>query len=106
MTNASGSLESAVLHLHTSLHLRVEIVAQAVADDIHGKDRHREKDVGEENCSQRNGEQRAALGDEVTATRNLGRCSGAEEAQIGFRNDPLTGRHIDRRTAPFDVAHA
>ena len=73
---------------HTALReLRIERVAQAVAEHVDGEHGERQEDAREEDVVRIDAEQAAALGHDVAPGRRLGRDADAEEA----RGSPRSG---------------
>ena len=78
----------AVSHRHIApRQLRIERVAQAVAQHVDGEHGEREEDAGEEDVVRVDAEQGAALGHDVAPGRRLGRHADAEERQDRLDQD-------------------
>src|SRR5215217_1274077 len=72
---------------HPPREARVEAVAQAVAEEVHGQHDDGERDAGGEDRPRRPRQEQPRLGDHVAPGRNLGRGAGAEKGQRRLDQD-------------------
>src|SRR5919197_1000094 len=85
-TATMGSAPMAVVmpRSQTPRDLRVEHVAEPVAEQVDRQHGHAEKEAREHDEAERQLHDRASLGHHVAPARDLGRCAGAEEGQVGL----------------------